>query len=79
MHFHDYSIDGVHRTITSPQGRVVRVEPQAFELLRYFAAHPEVMLSREELIREVWNGKFVTDDAVMVAVYGRRPGEPAFA
>src|SRR5687767_7633896 len=72
MLFHGYSIDAVHRTITGPQGRVVRVEPQAFELLLYFAAHPEVTLSREELIREVWNGKFVTDDAVMVAVYALR-------
>ena len=30
------------------------------------------MLSREQLIADVWNGKFVTDDAVMVAVYALR-------
>jgi len=72
MQFHGYSIDAVHRTITSPQGRVVRLEPKAFDLLLYFAAHPHVTLSREQLITDVWNGKFVTDDAVMVAVYALR-------
>src|SRR6185436_6650671 len=72
MQFHGYSIDAVHRTITSPDGRVVRLEPRACDLLLYFAAHPNETLSREQLIAEVWNGKFVTDDAVMVAVYALR-------
>jgi len=72
MQFRGYLVDSVHRTVTSPGGRVVRLEPKAFDLLAYFAAHPEEMLSRDRLIAEVWNGKFVTDDAVMVAVYALR-------
>src|SRR5687768_15194920 len=72
MQFRGYLVDSVHRTVTSPGGRVVRLEPKAFDLLAYFAAHPKVMLSREQLIADVWNGKFVTDDAVMVAVYALR-------
>ena len=72
MQFRGYLVDSVHRTVTGPGGRVVRLEPKAFDLLEYFAAHPEEMLSRERLIAEVWNGKFVTDDAVMVAVYALR-------
>lgn len=72
MHFHGYSVDAVHRTVTSPAGRVVRLEPKACDLLLHFAAHPNVTLSREDLIRDVWGGKFVTDDAVMVAVYALR-------
>ena len=67
-----YRIDEVHRTVTAPSGRVVRLEPKAFDLLAYFAAHPEETLSRERLIADVWGGKFVTEDAVMVAVYALR-------
>jgi DNA-binding winged helix-turn-helix (wHTH) protein/Tfp pilus assembly protein PilF len=72
MQFRGYLVDSVHRTVTSPGGRMVRLEPKAFDLLAYFAAHPEEMLSRDRLIADVWNGKFVTDDAVMVAVYALR-------
>ena len=72
MEFGGYRVDEVHRTVTSPAGRVVRLEPKAFDLLAYFAAHPGETLSRERLIADVWGGKFVTDDAVMVAVYALR-------
>jgi len=72
MDFHGYRVDGVHRTIATPQGRLIRLEPKAFDLLLYFAQHPEETLSREQLIADVWGGKFVTDDAVMVAVYALR-------
>jgi len=67
-----YRVDTVHRVVTTPRGRVVRIEPKAFDLLLYFTQHREETLSRERLIAEVWEGKFVTDDAVMVAVYALR-------
>jgi DNA-binding winged helix-turn-helix (wHTH) protein/Tfp pilus assembly protein PilF len=67
-----YRVDTVHRVITTPRGRVVRIEPKAFDLLLYFTQHLEETISRERLIAEVWDGKFVTDDAVMVAVYALR-------
>jgi DNA-binding winged helix-turn-helix (wHTH) protein/Tfp pilus assembly protein PilF len=70
--FRGYRVDDVHRTVTAPNGRVVRLEPKAFDLLVCFAAHPEETLSRERLIAEGWGGKFVTEDAVMVAVYALR-------
>ncbi|PYQ31941.1 MAG: hypothetical protein DMF56_02250 [Acidobacteria bacterium] len=72
MQFGGYRIDTVHRTVAKPNGNVIRIEPKAFDLLLYFAEHPEETLSRERLITDVWGGKFVTDDAVMVAVYALR-------
>jgi len=72
MEFRGYRVDAVHRTVTGPGGGVTRLEPKAFDLLVYFAAHPEETLSRDQLIADVWGGKFVTDDAVMVAVYALR-------
>jgi len=67
-----YRVDTVHRVVTTPRGRAVRIEPKAFDLLLYFTQHPEETISRERLIAEVWGGKFVTEDAVMVAVYALR-------
>jgi Tfp pilus assembly protein PilF len=72
MQFRGYHVDDVHRTVIAPGGRVTRLEPKAFDLLAYFAAHPNETLSRDQLIADVWGGKFVTDDAVMVAVYALR-------
>jgi Tfp pilus assembly protein PilF len=72
MNFGGYRIDTVHRTVIDPHGRVVRLEPKAFELLVYFTRHPGETISRDRLIADVWEGKFVTDDAVMVAVYALR-------
>src|SRR6476646_8333002 len=72
MNFSGYRMDTVHRVVTTPRGRDVRIEPKAFDLLLYFTQHPEETISRERLIAEVWDGKFVTDDAVMVAVYALR-------
>ncbi|HJQ38949.1 MAG TPA: winged helix-turn-helix domain-containing protein [Thermoanaerobaculia bacterium] len=72
MEFHGYRVDTVHRTVTTPGARVVRLEPKAFDLLVYFTEHAGETLSREQLIADVWGGKFVTDDAVMVAVYALR-------
>ena len=50
MDVRGYHVDTVHRTITSQDGRVVRIEPKAFDLLLYFTQHPEETLSREQLI-----------------------------
>jgi len=72
LQFLGYTVDTVHRNVTAPAGRVVRLEPKTCDLLLYFAAHRGEVLSREQLIADVWKGKFVTDDAVMVAVYALR-------
>ena len=72
MEFLAYRVDAVHRTVTAPGGRVTRLEPKAFDLLLYFNEHAGETLSRERLIEDVWDGKFVTGDAVQVAVYALR-------
>jgi DNA-binding winged helix-turn-helix (wHTH) protein/Tfp pilus assembly protein PilF len=72
MNFGGFRVDEVHRTVTATGGRVVRLEPKAFDLLAYFAQHPGETLSREQLIADVWGGKFVTEDVVMVAVHALR-------
>src|SRR5580704_12853951 len=41
-------------TEVTRDGQVVPLSAKEFQLLRYFVEHPNVTLSREELLREVW-------------------------
>ena len=50
-------------------GHVVPMSAKEFQLLRYFAEHPNATLSREELLREVWGyGEFPSTRTVDVHV-----------
>lgn len=40
------------------------LEPQVAKLLDYFLTHQNTLISREELIAEVWDGRIVSDDAI---------------
>jgi DNA-binding winged helix-turn-helix (wHTH) protein/Tol biopolymer transport system component len=42
----------------------VQLEPRQAELLSYFCQYPNKLISRDELIKHVWQGQVVTDNAV---------------
>lgn len=46
------------------KGATITLEPLSVEVLAYFCRNPNVMISRDLLIAEVWNGRVVTDNAV---------------
>jgi pimeloyl-ACP methyl ester carboxylesterase/DNA-binding winged helix-turn-helix (wHTH) protein len=39
----------------------VHLEPQVFDLLAYLIAHRERAVSRDEIIKEVWHGRIISD------------------
>ena len=45
-------------------GQPVPVEPQVFALIHYLVANCERVISKDELIAAVWEGRFVSDSAV---------------
>ena len=45
-------------------GRRVPMEPQAFDVLVYLAQHRDRVVSKEELMDQVWGGRFVSESAV---------------
>ncbi|MGZ4602805.1 MAG: alpha/beta fold hydrolase [Kineosporiaceae bacterium] len=45
-------------------GIPVRMEPQAFDVLVHLVRHRDRVVSKEELMDEVWGGRFVTETAV---------------
>ena len=65
-------------------GAVERLEPKAVEVLLALARHAGQVMSRDQLIAEVWNGLAVTDDALTQSIIKLRKAlgdttrEPAY-
>ena len=56
----EYVIDTARYRISSGDSAIA-VEPKVFDLLVYLIGHRDRVLSREELFREVWDGREVSD------------------
>src|SRR6187397_126952 len=56
----EYTVDTARYRITS-RDAVIPAEPKVFDLLVYLIRHRDRVLSREELFREVWDGREVSD------------------
>ena len=53
-------------------GTLIRVEPQVFDVLVHLVRHRNRVVSKEELIRAVWDGRVVSDDALTSRVSAAR-------
>jgi two-component system alkaline phosphatase synthesis response regulator PhoP len=53
LHFGSLRVD-LRGTELARDGKLVNLTAREFELLRYFIAHAETTLSRDELLKEVW-------------------------
>ena len=45
-------------------GKLISVEPQVFDLLAYLIKRNDRVVTREELLDNLWKGKVVTDSAL---------------
>lgn len=69
--FEDFEVDPVRRELRRA-GAVVAIEPQVFDLIACLAAHPGHVLSRDELIAQVWGGRIVSDSAIASRINAAR-------
>lgn len=53
LHFGQWEIDPLARTVRLSQ-KMVDLTPREFDLLYFFARHPEAVFSRLDLLNEVW-------------------------
>ena len=53
-------------------GEVRPVEPMVFDLIAHFAAHPDQVFTREELMASIWKGRIVSDATVATCVKNAR-------
>ena len=66
-HFDDFIVD-TNQFALLQQGSSLHVEPQVIELILYLLKHRGQMVSRDELNREVWQGRVVTDSALSTRI-----------
>jgi DNA-binding winged helix-turn-helix (wHTH) protein len=57
--FEDYALDTNRRELCR-RNEVVRLEPQAFDLLQYLIQNRGQVVSRDDLIASVWAGRIVS-------------------
>lgn len=48
----------------SKENKTVRMEPMMSDLLAYFCRHPNSVISKTQLLDDVWNGRYVSDNTV---------------
>lgn len=79
----DAVIDAERRMVLK-DGRLTPLEPRVWEVLEYFLANRDRVISRDELIQKVWKGVHVVDEAVMRTIsvlrdaFGDDPKQPRF-
>ncbi|MBV2361301.1 alpha/beta hydrolase [Thalassococcus sp. CAU 1522] len=56
----------------SRNGTVVPVEPQVFDLITLLAAHPDRVVSRDEIVEAVWQGRIVSESAISARIAAAR-------
>ena len=61
--FDDYVLDQQRRELTQG-GQPVAIGPQVFDLLLQLVSHHDRVLSRDELLAAVWNGKLVSESTI---------------
>ena len=61
--FTDFTLDVGRRTLERG-GESIAVEPQVFDLLQYLIENRSRIVSKDDLIGGVWNGRIVSDSAL---------------
>src|SRR6516164_6272607 len=63
LKFDDYVLDVARREIWRGS-EPVAVEPQVFDLLAYLMQNPDRVVTKDELLRAVWDGRIVSESAI---------------
>lgn len=69
--FDDFALD-IGTAELRRGNKAVSIEPQVFDLIRFFAENPGRLLSRDDLIEGVWGGRIVSDAAISTRINAAR-------
>jgi len=69
--FDAYTLDTDRAELLGPDGPVA-LEAKAYDLLCLLLAHPERVVSKDEMVEAVWQGRFVSDSAITTVVKSLR-------
>lgn len=65
----DWVVCVASNSLTRDEGKVTFLPPRIIDVLAYFAKHSNDVVSRQELIDNVWDREIVTDQAVNQAIF----------
>ncbi len=65
--FDDFEIDLASFALRGTAGEI-SLEPQVLSLLAYFVQHPDVLVTKDELLDELWGHRYVSDSAVATQI-----------
>lgn len=63
----EWQVDAAGHELLGAAGRV-RLQPRQMQLLLRLAREPDTVLRREQLLEEVWEGRYVNDEALSRAI-----------
>src|SRR6478735_244629 len=63
----DWLVDATNHELVAAGGRV-RLQPRQMQLLLRLAREPDTLLRREQLLGDVWEGRYVNDEALSRAI-----------
>ncbi len=69
--FDDFELDDATFRLTA-SGDVVAIEPQVFDVLVYLLTHRDRMVTKEELLDNVWGDRFVSESALTSRIKSAR-------
>ena len=69
--FEDFALD-IERRELLRGGSVISIEPKVFDLLVYIIQNRDRVISRDDLLRSVWDGRIVSEAAQTTCINGAR-------
>ena len=75
--FEEYAFDTARRELCRGPD-VIAVTPQVFDLLAYLIRHRERVVTKDDLVGAIWNGRIVSDSAMATRILDDIPGGVQF-
>ncbi|MEH2488900.1 TolB-like protein/tetratricopeptide (TPR) repeat protein [Bradyrhizobium sp. AZCC 2230] len=69
--FDDCTVDASRREVRRAD-KPIPVEPKVLDLLLYLLANRDRLVSKDELVSAVWNGRIVSDSAISACIHSAR-------
>jgi DNA-binding winged helix-turn-helix (wHTH) protein len=70
-HFEDYVLDPDRRELRR-EGRLLAIEPKVFDLLVHLVSNRDRIVSKDDLIAAIWDGRIVSESALTTCINAAR-------
>ena len=69
--FEDFSLDTARRELRR-SGALIELQPQVFDLIEYLIRNRERVVSKDDLLADVWNGRIVSESTLGTRINAAR-------